>query len=110
MTPKPFRVLFVFKVVGKRGRAGCRRSSADPNPAAPDSSGFLPQRVLSTVDGQNPACPYIPKLWDLWYYTILGSCRILSINSTYRVECRVSTLGITTRVEGLGFRGSNYSP
>ena len=25
---------------------------------------------------------YIPKLWDLWYYTILGSCRILSINSS----------------------------
>ena len=24
---------------------------------------------------------YIPFLWDLWYYTILGSCRILSINS-----------------------------
>ena len=23
----------------------------------------------------------MPKLWDLWYYTIFGSCRILSINS-----------------------------
>ena len=26
----------------------------------------------STVDGQNPACPYIPKLWNLWHYTILS--------------------------------------